>query len=244
MVTDLVQGALDVTVAVWNNISKVIIKLNKNIIKGILTSTSGIIKVAILASVAVLSGIITLALAHSRVLSTHVIHRSDFIALTGLALGVVEEPVGALFTKVSGKVVLATALAILRLTLISISTLQVTVAGFAVRESVITISTVIAVGLQVLLPALALTSLLGTVSGQVKAIAVALLAHVRLVPVAALRTIVLGRTFVTVDAHRVVLTVLADTTTLVVAVDVQRGAIAVHLLVVLALARVAMAVAG
>lgn len=244
MVADLVQGALDVTVAVWNKISKLIIELNKNIIKGILTSTSGIIKVAILASVAVLSGIITLALAHSRVLSAHVIYRSDLIALTGLALGVVEEPIGALFTKVSGKVVLATALAILRLTLISISTLQVTVTGFAVRESVIAIRTVIAVGLQVLFPALALASLFGTVSGQVKAIAVALLAHVRLVPVAALRTIVLGRTFVTIDAHRVVLTVLADTTTLVVAVDVQRGAIAVHLLVVLALARVAMAVAG
>lgn len=165
MVTDLVKGALDVTVAVWNKISKLIIELNKNIIKGILTSTSGIIKVAILAGVAVLSGIIALALAHSRVLSAHVIHRSDFIALTGLALGVVEEPVGALFTKVSGKVVLATALAILRLTLISISTLQVTVTGFAVRESVIAIRTVIAVGLQVLFPALALASLFGTVSG-------------------------------------------------------------------------------
>lgn len=224
-------------------ISELIIEFHK-LINGILTSTSGIIKVAILAGVAVLSGVITLALAHSRVLSTHVIHRSDFIALTGLALGVVEEPICALFTKVSSKVVLATALAVLRLTLISISTLQVTITGFAVRESVIPISTVIAVGLQVLFPALALTSLFGTVSGQVKAIAVALLAHVRLVPVAALRTIVLGRAFVTIDAHRVVLTVLANTTTLVVAVNVQRGSIAVHLLVVLALARVAMAVTG
>lgn len=142
----------------------------------------------------------------------------------------------------SSKIAFASALAIFRLALISIGSLQVAIAGFAVRESVVAVRTVVAIRFQILFPALALAGSLRTVSGQVEAITVARLAHVRLVPVAAIGAIVLGRTLVTIDTHRVVLAVQTDTASLVVAVNVQGGSIAVHFFVVPALRCVSMAI--
>lgn len=144
----------------------------------------------------------------------------------------------------SRKVRLAPTLTIIGLALVALCALQVTITGLAVWESVVAIRAVVTIRLQVLLAALALSSLLGTVSGQIEAIAVAWLAHIRLVPVATVRAVVLWRTLVTIDTLRVVLAVDANATSLVVSVNVQRGGVAVNLLVVTALRRVPVAVAS
>jgi len=62
--------------------------------------------------------------------------------------------------------------------------------------------------------------------------------------VLALGSVVLGLALVAVNSHSVVLTVLANTTSIVVSVNVQGESFAVHFLIVLAIGAVTMAVAG
>jgi len=62
--------------------------------------------------------------------------------------------------------------------------------------------------------------------------------------VLALWSIVFGLALVAVNSHSVVLTVLANTTSIIVSVNVQGESFAVHFLIVLAIGAVTMAVAG
>jgi len=62
--------------------------------------------------------------------------------------------------------------------------------------------------------------------------------------VLALGSIVFRLALVAVNSHGIVLTVLANTTTIVVSVNVQGQSLAVHFLIVLALVAVTMTVAG
>lgn len=112
------------------------------------------------------------------------------------------------------------------------------------RITVVAIRAIVAIRFQVFLSALADTRLLLAVSSQVEAIAIARLANVSLVPVTAVGAVILGRALVAVGAHRIVLTVLTDTTTLVVTVDIQRCSITIHFLVIFALRRMSMTVAS
>lgn len=210
----------------------------------ILTRARGVVKVSILAGVAVLPGEIALALTFARFLMANATHRSDVVALARHTLGIVVIPVSTSFAVMSIKVGLAMTLSVLWLALVSLCAFQATIAGLAVRISVITIRTVVTVRFQVLLATLADSRLLLTVAGQIESVTVTRLTHIRLVPVASAGPVVLGRALVAVRALSVVLAIHANTATLVFAVNVQRRAVVVHLLVVATLARVAVAIAS
>lgn len=161
------------------------------------------------------------ALAFARHIVTDIAHRADGVALAGYTLRKVKVPVRTAFTIVAREIAFARTSAAIRLTVIAVRARQIAFALFTVRESVVSIRARVTVGRLELGPTLALARLLRAIARQIEIVTVAGLAHVDLVPGVAVWPVKCGPALVAVDALRIMLTILADTASLVLAMNVQ-----------------------
>lgn len=169
-----------------------------------------------------LSGEIRLTLALSRSEIAYITNRPYFVASTRFTIWEVIVPVGALFAMGTSKVWLARALSIDGFAVVSNGSVQVTLARPTIRVPEVPIRAGITIRWIELWTALTATGFLLAIAGGEEVIAVTGLANIRFVPMLSVRAIELALTLVTIDTFGVVLTILADATSFVVAVDVQR----------------------
>lgn len=220
-VTNFVQGAANIAVTVC---------------------TRRVVEETILAFIAMLTSEIrfTLTLAGSEV--TYITNGANFVASTRFTIREVVITVGTLLTMITAEVWLAWTLPVDGLAVIANSSVQIALARPAVRISEVTVRTGITVRWVELRSTFATTSFFLAVSGGVEVIAVARLTNIRFIPVLSVWAVERVLAFVAVDTLGMVLTVLADATSFVVAVDIQRQVLLVDLIGVDTLSCMAVAV--
>lgn len=128
-------------------------------------------------------------------------------------------------------------------TVITDGSIQIALTRTAVRISKVAVRTGITVWWVKLRSAFATTRFFFTVSSGVEVIAVARLTNIGFIPMLSVWSIECVLTFVAVDTFSMVLAVLADATSLVVAVYIQREVLLVNVFGVDTLSRMAVAVA-
>lgn len=168
---------------------------------------------------------------------------ADVVAVTRKALGEVVVARRTLVAVETLVVLLAGALAAAHLAHAPDSAVSVAVARLAVRVVVVAVVALLAIRRQELGSALALARALGAVAGRVEHVALTRLADVGVIQLPVVRPVVPRDALVAVDALGVVPAVLAHSSALVDAVDVDGEALSVHLFVKYALVCVAVAVA-
>lgn len=191
-----------------------------------------------------LSGEVRFTLTLSRSKVAYITNRSYFVAATRFTIREVIVSVGALFAMGTSKVWLARALSIDGFAVVSNGSVQVTLARSTIRVSKVPIRAGITIRWVELRTALTTTGFLLAITGGEEVVAVTGVANVRFVPMLSVRAIELALTLVTVDTFGVVLTILTDATSFVVAVDVQRELLLVNFFRVDTFIRMAVTVAG
>lgn len=132
-----------------------------------------IVKVTIFAAIALLPIKVTLALALARLESAHVVNRSDSITITCFAFGESVVPVCAHFAEVAAEILLAWATTVVRLTVVTFSTVEIADARATIRETKVAVRTRLTVRLLEGWSTFAATRLLATVTGRIETITVA-----------------------------------------------------------------------
>lgn len=191
-----------------------------------------------------LSGEVRFTLTLSRSKVAYITNRSYFVATTRFTIREVIVSVGALLAMGTSKVWLARALSIDGFAVVSNGSVQVTLARSTIRVSKVPIRAGITIRWVELRTALTTTSFPLAITGGEEVVAVTGVANVRFVPMLSVRAIELAFTLVTVDTFGVVLTILTDATSFVVAVDVQRELLLVNFFRVDTFIRMSVTVAG
>lgn len=209
-----------------------------------LTSARRIVIVSVLAALACAPAEVVLAAALPGDDVTGLVERADVVAVAREALGEVVVARRALVAVEALVVLLARALPAADLAHAPDGAVAVAVTRLAVRVVVVAVVALLAVWRKEFGAALALARALRAVARRVEHVALAGLAHVRVVQHLVVRPEEARLALVAVDALGVMLAVLADAAALVHAVDVDGEALSVHFFVENALVCVAVAVAG